>query len=124
MDWNDNHIVDREKTKLFTKIGCFFGIVIIGPLVIILLAWSFFHTFFPNETELLVSHSPNNINKIEIIRIEEFPDPILRIKYDTKSISKTKLPDNISVEWKNDFEANVILTKFGREPDIVKVQFN
>ena len=124
MDWNENHLVGREKTKLFTKIGCFYGIVIIGPLVILLLIWSFIHTFFPNETELVVSHSPNNINKIEIIRVEEFPAPILRIKYDNKYITKTKLPDDISVEWKNDFEANVILTKYGREPAIVKVEFN
>lgn len=124
MDWNDDPIVVREKTKLFTKIGCFFGIVIIGPLVIILLAWSFFHTFFPTEKELLISHSPNQINKIEIVQIEEFPDPILRIKYDDKFITKTKLPDDITVEWAHDYEANVILTKHGRKPDIVSVEFN
>lgn len=36
---------------------------------------------------------------------------------------KTKLSDNISVERKNDYEANVILAKQGREPEIVKVEF-
>ena len=74
MDWHDNHILEREKTKLYTKIGC--------------------------------------------------PDPTHRIMYDDKFITKTKIPDDISVEWKHDYEANVILTKQGREPDSVKVELN
>jgi len=36
---------------------------------------------------------------------------------------KTTIPDNISVQWDNDFEANVILNKQGREPGIVKIEF-
>lgn len=123
MNRNGDYIEGREKTKFLTKIGCFFGTVIIGPLVILLITWILYHTFFPNETQLMVSESPNNKNKIEIVRIEDFPDPTIKINYDNKYILKTKLPDNISVEWKNDHEANVILSKQGREPDIIKVEF-
>lgn len=122
MDWNDNYVEEREKTKLLTKIGCFWAIFI-GSLVTLLIIWFLFQTFFPNETQLMLSHSPNDKNKIEIVRIEDFPDPTLRINYDNKSIMKTKLPDNISVEWTNDYEADIFLTKQGREPDVVKVEF-
>lgn len=42
---------------------------------------------------------------------------------DDKSIMKTKTPDTISVQWSNDFEAKVILTRKGRKPSIVEVKF-
>lgn len=123
MDWNTDYMEEQEKIKFTTKIGCCFGVVLIGILMIALVAWLLYNIFIPNETQLLVSDSPNNKNKIEIVRIDDFPDPTLRINYDDNSIMKTKLPDEISVEWINDDEANVILTKQGRETDIVKVEF-
>ena len=78
---------------------------------------------YSDETQLKVSHSPNNVNKIEIVKKDDFPDPTLRIYYNDEYISKTKLPNKISVEWKNDYEAEVILTRQGTEPEIVKVEF-
>lgn len=36
---------------------------------------------------------------------------------------KTNLPDDISIEWKKDYEANVTLVRQGQEPDVVKVEF-
>lgn len=123
MDWNADYREAQEKTKLLTKMGCFFGIVIIGLLVISLLIWFLYHLFVPMETQLMVSESPNNKNKIEIVRRDDFPDPTLRVYYDNKSIMKTKLPDDISVEWNNDYEATVFLAKQGRETDIIKVEF-
>lgn len=119
MDWNDNS-VEREKTKLFTKIGCLFGVVILGLLAISVVVWYISST---QETRLEISHSPNNINSIEIVKKDDFPDPTIRIKYDDKSIMKTKIPDKITVEWKNDYKAVVILTRQGREPDIVDIEF-
>lgn len=118
---NDDHLVNAQKTKFLTGIGCFFAVIILGLIVVILPAWLFFSQ--PKETQLTVSHSPNNINTIEVVRIEDFPDPTIIIKYDNKSVMKTKLPDKISVKWKDDYEADVVLTKQGREPDIVKVTF-
>lgn len=123
MDWNTDYMEEQEKTKFATKIGCCFGIVLIGILIIALVICLLYNIFIPNETQLIVSDSPNNKNKIEIVRIEDFPDPTLRINYDNNSIMKTKLPDDISVEWISDYEADVILTKQGRETDIVKVEF-
>ncbi len=123
MNWNTDYMVEQEKTKFATKIGCCSGIVLIGIFIIALVIWLLYNIFIPNETQLIVSDSPNNKNKIEIVRIEDFPDPTLRINYDNNSIMKTKLPDDISVEWISDYEADVILTKQGSETDIVKVEF-
>ncbi|RDW16598.1 hypothetical protein CWR48_16295 [Oceanobacillus arenosus] len=123
MDWNTVNGEEREKTKFYTKIGCFFGIVIIGLLIIALIIWISYRVFVPREIQLLVSDSPNNKNKIEIVRVEDFPNPTLRINYDKNSIIKTNLPDDISIEWKNDYEANVTLVRQGQEPDVVKVEF-
>ncbi|MBM7542800.1 hypothetical protein [Amphibacillus cookii] len=118
----DDYNLNEQKVKFLTGIGCFWVIVILVLMVVSVPVWLYFS--YSEETQLLVSHSPNNIKTIEIVRIEDFPDPTLRINYDNKSIMKTKLPDNISVEWENDYEANVILTRQKREPDIVKIEFN
>lgn len=120
MDWNDNGNVDVEKAKFLTKIGCFIWIVL-GILFFFVPAWLYFS--YSEETRLKVSYSPNNINAIEIIRKDNFPDPTIRINYDNKSIMKTKIPADISVEWKNDYEAFVILTMQGREPQVVNIEF-
>ncbi|MGP1909381.1 hypothetical protein ACTSEZ_14550 [Metabacillus sp. JX24] len=120
MDWNDNDKSEREKTKLFTKIGCFLIAVILGILTLATAAW---YVLSPQETRLKVSESPNQVNSIEVVKRDDFPSPSIRINYGNKSIVKTKIPDEISVEWKSDYEAVVILTKRGREPDIVQVVF-
>jgi hypothetical protein len=121
MSWNDNHNFEREKTKFLTKIGCFFIVVILGLFMVLLVAW---FTSSSQETQLKVSYSPNNKNLIEIVKEDDFPDPALRIKYDNnKSVMKTKIPDKITVEWKNDYEAIVILSKQGREPETVNINF-
>lgn len=66
MDWNDDQIIDREKTKLSTKFGCFFGIVILVLLIILVPVWFYFS--YPDETQLRVSNSPNNVNIIQIVK--------------------------------------------------------
>ncbi|MBY7144788.1 hypothetical protein KFZ56_17350 [Virgibacillus sp. NKC19-3] len=74
----------------------------------------------------MVNQSPNGENKIEFYKVAEFPDPTLKIKYGNRYINKLNVlpnPDNISVEWKNDKEANVLLNENGREPDIEKIEF-
>ncbi len=120
MDWNDNDRVEGEETKLVTKFGCFFTAVIVGFLIISTVAWYLLST---QETRLKVSESPNHVNSVEIVKRDDFPSPSIRINYKNKSIMKTKIPDEISVEWKSDYEAVVTLTKQGREPDIVHVDF-
>lgn len=124
MDKDDHYDITRKRKKLLTKTGFFFWIVIIVPIAIFLTIWFPFHTFFPNETQLMVSHSLNNKNEIEIIRKEDFPDPTLHIHYNDEHIVKTKLPDDISAEWENDHEASLILTIQGKEPNTVNITFN
>ncbi|MFU8692765.1 hypothetical protein ACNA6I_23410 (plasmid) [Rossellomorea sp. FS2] len=120
MDWNDNS-VEQEKTILLTKIGYLFGVVILGVVGIVIVAW---YISYSEETQLEISHSPNKINSMEIVKKDDFPDPNIRITYGDKSIMKTKIPDKISIEWKNDYQATLILTKQGREPDIVEIEFD
>lgn len=128
MNSNDSHIEGKirmtaQKTKVLAILGCS-GTIVLGFLVVLLSAWIYLdYAFTPEITELKVSHSPNNKNKIIINKIGEFPDPTLKIQYGNRYIIKTKVPDNISVEWKNDDEADVILTRQGWEPDIEKVEF-
>jgi hypothetical protein len=120
MRWNDNHNVEQEKTKFLTKIGCFFSVVTLGLFVVIVIAWFISSS---QETQLKVSRSPNKTNSIEIVKKDDFPDPTIRINYDNKSIIKTNIPEKITVEWKNDYEAVVILTKQGRERETIKLKF-
>lgn len=117
----DNYNLNRQKAKLQTGIGCLFIVVTLGLMVILVPIWLFLS--HSDETSLKVSHSPNHINTIEIIKKDDFPDPTIRINYDNQSIMKTKIPDTISVQWDNDFEADVILTKNGREPSVVEIIF-
>lgn len=117
----DNYSLNKQKAKLQTGIGCFFGIIILGLLVILIPIWLLFS--YDGDESLKISHSPNNVNTIEVIQKEDFPKPTIRIKYDQNSIMKTTIPDKISIQCKNDFEADVILTRQGKEPDIVKVLF-
>lgn len=120
VDWDDKNSLEHEKSILFVKIGCFFGVIMMGLLAVLVIGW---HALFPQETLLKASESPNKINMVEIVRKNDFPDSTIRINYGQKSIMKTKIPDSISVEWRNDYEATVILEMQGREPSIVDITF-
>lgn len=115
-----------QNTKTLAILGCL-GTIILGVLVILLSAWILLlYMTTPKETHIMTSESPNEKNRIEFFRIEEFPDPILKIKYDNRYIIKMNIlpsSDRISVEWKNDKEANVILDGNGKEPDVEGVKF-
>lgn len=115
-----------RKTKIIAILGCF-GTIILGILVILLSAWILLlYMTTPTETHIMTSQSPNEKNRVEFFRIEEFPDPILKIKYDNRYIIKMNIlpsSDKISVEWKNDKEANIILDGNGKEPDVEEVKF-
>ncbi|RKL68111.1 hypothetical protein CR203_06345 [Salipaludibacillus neizhouensis] len=45
-----------------------------------------------------------------------------KLKTLLKHITKLNYPYDISIKWKNDYEANVIHTR-GRQPEIVKIEF-
>lgn len=121
MDGKSSFTLNQQKAKLQTGFGCFFSLIMMAVLFMFIPIWLFLT--HGDETELKVSYSPNHINKIEIVQKDDFPDPTLRIKFDNKDIMKTKLPDDISVQWINDFEAEVILTRRGKEQDTVRIEF-
>jgi len=115
-----------QRTKTIAILGCF-GTIVFGILVILLSAWIFWgYVTTPKETLIMTSESPNEQNRIEFFQVDEFPDPILKIKYNNRYIIKQNIlpsPDRISVEWKNDTEANVILDGNGNEPDVEEINF-
>lgn len=76
----DNYSLHKQKEKLQTGIGCFFGIVILGLLVILIPIWLLFS--YDGDKSLKISHSPHNVNTIEVIQKGDFPQPMIRIKYD------------------------------------------
>ena len=121
IDEVNNYKFNRQKAKIQTGMGCFFSVIIFGLLLIIVPIWLLF--FHSDEKVLKVSHSPNHVNKIEVVKKNDFPDPTIRIKYDDKNIMKTTIPDTILVEWDNDFEAKVILIIQGQERNIVELKF-
>jgi len=87
MDEMDNYNLNRQKAKLQIGIGCFFSVVIVGLLVILVPIWLL--SSHSDETLLIVSHSPNEVNVIEVVKKDDFPDPTIRIKYDNQNIMKT-----------------------------------
>lgn len=126
---SDTEIKNRmtaQKTKTLAILGCS-GTIILGVLVILLSAWIFWdYITKPEETQIMTSESPNEKNRIEFFKVNEFPDPILKIKYDNRYIIKRSIlpiANKISVEWKNDKEANVILDGKGKEPHVEEIKF-
>lgn len=135
MNSNDPHTEERtritaQKTKILAILGCS-GTIILGILIVLLSAKIFLdYISTPEETQIMTSESPNGKNKIEFFKIDEFPDPILKIKYDNRYIIKQgilPIPDNISVEWKNDKEADVLINGPGKatekKPEIEEIEF-
>ena len=123
MSGEDDYIFSKQKAKLQIGLGCFFGVIVLGLLVIAIPIWLFI-SISDNEEQLKVGHSPNNINTIEVVVKNEFPHQLSTIiKYDNKSITKTNRPDKVSIEWHNDYEADVIFIKQSRDPEIVTVEF-
>src|SRR5690625_7493409 len=91
MSGEDDYIFSKQKAKLQIGLGCFFGVIVLGLLVITIPIWLFI-SISDNEEQLKVGHSPNNINTIEVVVKNEFPHQLSTIiKYDNKSITKTKI---------------------------------
>lgn len=114
----------KQKAFLKLALGCFFGLTIIGVVVIGISTWALSSIFKPDETQLFTSDSPNEINTIEIIAKNEFPHQISTIiLYGDESIVKMYRPDNISIEWHNDYEADVIFSRNLRDQETIFIKF-
>lgn len=125
-DTETKNRMTAQKTKTLAILGCFWSIIL-GGIVILLSAWIFWdYITTPTETQIMTSDSPNEKNRIEFFKIDGFPDPILKIKYDNRYIIKQNIlptPDRISVKWKNDQEATITLDGKGNEPDVEEIKF-
>lgn len=122
MHRNEDVMKERHTTKILLKLCCTLGILIIVFFLVPLFIWSYANKN-PEVNQLEHSMSPNQNNEIEIVKIDEFPDPIIRINYADQSIMKTKIPHDIIVDWISEYEAIITLKRSGREPDIVVVEF-
>ena len=135
MDWNDDHLVIQEETKLLSKMGCLFWIVLLGLCMMWYPSKMIYHVFFPPEKQLLVSDSPNRKNQIKVVaRKDDFPKPLLTIKIqygDTNidRIIRTKKnidirSEHVSVKWENDDKASVVIQVEDHEPIMQEIMFD
>src|SRR5690625_4459739 len=91
MDIYNDFKRDIETTKKRTKWGCLTWAVILlfGPIIIFIGVFSF--EMFLKEKTLVISHSPNNINIIEVVEKGQpafFGPSSLKIKYGWKHIDR------------------------------------
>lgn len=123
---------DIKRTKKRAKWGCFIWafILIFGP--IILFVGKFLYATEIKERILIVSHSPNDMNTIEIVEkgaAAFFGPSSVRIKYENQHIEriisndgKTLDGSNVSIRWKSDDTA--IITLDGEEQFPETIEFN
>ncbi|UKS66382.1 hypothetical protein [Rossellomorea marisflavi] len=107
--------IEIEQTKNLTRVGCLLAVVIPILLLPFIIGWLFFRT---GETTLEVSSSPHDVHTIEVVKVDEFPDPVVDIRYGDQVITKTKIPDEIKIHWDDDEHATVIFTKGDRKQTI------
>lgn len=85
---------------------------IIGLLVILLIAWYptniLYQTVFPDETQLIVSHSPNREHIIEVVEMDVFPKPPpkIRVKYNDTYIEPS-MSTNIRRAYRSENEVKI-----------------
>jgi len=132
MDMDKNFKTDMERTKVWSKFGClaWFIILILGP-IIFFIGFVVYEMHF-KETSLLVSHSPNGTNTIEVVEKGEpafFGPSSVRIKSGWEHIERSVSNDgkklqesNAAVRWENDHEATI--TIYGEEQSPEVIRFN
>lgn len=107
--------IDIRKTKNLTGIGCLLAVVLPILLLPFIIGWLFFRA---GETTLEISSSPHDVHTIEVVKVDEFPDPVINIRYGDQVMTKTKIPDDIKIHWESDQKATVTLIKGDRKQTI------
>ncbi|PGO25220.1 hypothetical protein CN984_19500 [Bacillus cereus] len=102
---------------------------ILIPIILVVGCFSYF--LYLQDITLKKSHSPNNINTIKVVKKDSDsthgPSPV-RIKYGWSEHLDTSIendgerldPSNISVDWKNDYEARITLRGKESVPEVVE----
>ncbi|WP_052360586.1 hypothetical protein [Oceanobacillus manasiensis] len=119
----NKHTKKRKKLRFFT----WAVIVIVGPIIIFIGIFSF--EMFFKEKPLVSSHSPNDINTIEVVEKGEpawFGPSSVKIKYDGKHIDRSISNDgkmlqdsNFAIHWDNDNEATITIYGEEQYPDVI-----
>ncbi len=98
---------------------------------IILLVGCFSYFLYLQDITLKKSHSPNNINTIKVVKKDSDsthgPSPV-RIKYGWSEHLDTSIANagerldssNVSIDWKNDYEATITLRGKETVPEVVE----
>ncbi|SFM26865.1 hypothetical protein SAMN04487943_11160 [Gracilibacillus orientalis] len=135
---SDERELDDEikRTKQQAKRGCFawITIIILVPILFIIYNVAMFsYEVFLKESMLVESNSPNNVNTIEVVEKGEafsFGPSSVRIKYGSKhedsrisNDGATLKSGNVSVDWKNDYNAIVTLYGDEQEPETIEIRF-
>lgn len=120
---------DIARTKMRSMWGCLIWAVILifGP--ILFLTIKFYYDTEIKENTLVVSDSPNDVNKIKVIEKGEpffFGPSSIRLKYrneylDTSISNDGKRLDesNIEITWNNENEAKIILYGEEQVPEVI-----
>lgn len=133
--WSDDEMeADLHRTKFFSGIGCFIWAIVLF-LIIAIPTVKFFANLYDEiilkEKELVVSQSPNKINKLEVLQkgsSVSFGDATILIRYKNKEM-KTHISNDgkdihpstdISIIWKNDEEATITLDGEQQFPEIIE----
>src|SRR5699024_6742836 len=129
MDIDQDFNRDIELTKKRAKWGCLTWAVILlfGPIIIFVGVFSF-EMFFKEKT-LVISHSPNENNTIEVVEKGQpafFGPSSVRIKYGSKYIDrsvgndgKTLQDSNFAIHWENDNEATITIYGEEQSPEVI-----
>ncbi|PFJ83251.1 hypothetical protein COI97_30310 [Bacillus cereus] len=102
---------------------------ILIPIILVVGCFSYF--LYLQDITLKKSHSPNNINTIKVVKKDSDsthgPSPV-RIKYGWSEHLDTSIENdgerldssNVSVDWKNDYEARITLRGKESVPEVVE----
>ncbi len=124
---------DIRNIKKRAKLGCLIWTVILTILFVLPIVWvvgRFIYDIEYREYPLVVSHSPNNINTIEIVEVGGpylFGPSRVRIKYESIQIKRilsnrgaSISKENVIVDWESDYKATITLFGDEQEPDIIE----
>ncbi|GAB3807728.1 hypothetical protein [Virgibacillus kimchii] len=136
MSFEEDLEKELERTKGRNALGCSIIIIIfiavIGLLIFGPIFWFNYETNFAQRS-IVTSDSPGNINTIEIFETGEAllkgPSSV-RIKYgrdskyfEVRNGGELLNSSNVSISWKNDYEAIVTLKGRHGEDEEVKINF-
>jgi hypothetical protein len=132
--WPDDEIEeDLHRTKFLSGIGCFIWIIILGAVIAIPTVKFLNYLYVEiklKEKDLVVSQSPNKINKLEVLQKGSGFGPgdaniIIRYKNNEMKTrisndGKNIYPPDILINWKNDEEATITLEGEQQPPEIIE----